>query len=131
MAEQPPRENRYAGTLGHDSAALRRRIAQIRQWAERNEKPFVEELLATNPRLEWALPEAGRDPIPEDFELAFGFTRVEAEIAAAFASGAKLAEIAAARGSSINTVRTHFAHIKDKLGMHTQTEVLRELMKVV
>lgn len=131
MADKEPRENRYTGTLGHDSAALRRRIAQIRRWGEANDKPFVEELLASNPRLEWAIPEVGRDPIPEDFELAFGLTRVEAEIAAAFAAGIRLADIAKARGNSINTVRTHFAHIKDKLGKHTQTEVLRELMKVV
>lgn len=131
MAEKGTRENRYSGTLGHDSAALRRRIAQIRQWGEANDKAFVEDLLASNPRLEWAIPEVGRDPIPEDFELAFGLTRVEAEIAAAFAAGVKLADIAKARGSSINTVRTHFAHIKDKLGKNTQTDVLRELMKVV
>ncbi|GEM_PF-2056797 len=131
MSDKEERRNLYAGTLGHDSAAVRRRIAEIRKWGERNDRPFVEDLLNANPRLEWGIPEVGRDPIPEDFELAFGLTRVEAEIAAAFASGHKLTAIAAARGCSINTVRTHFTHIKDKLGKTKQTDVLRELMKIV
>lgn len=131
MSDRDERRNLYAGTLGHDSAAIRKRIAEIRKWGEHNDQPFVEDLLNANPRLEWAIPEVGRNPIPEDFELAFGLTRVEAEIAAAFAAGHKLSAIAATRGCSINTVRTHFAHIKDKLCLHTQTEVLRELMKIV
>ena len=90
MSDREERRNLYAGTLGHDNAAVRKRIAEIRNWGARNDRPFVEDLLNANPRLEWGIPEVGRDPIPEDFELAFGLTRVEAEIAAAFASGHKL-----------------------------------------
>lgn len=130
MSDDDARRSLYAGALGHDSAHVRRRIKQIKQWAALHANSFVEEMLAANPRLEWAMPEVGRNAAPEDYELAFNFTRVEAEIAVAFASGEKLTDIAAARGNSINTIRTHFAHIKDKLGVSTQTEVLRELLKV-
>ncbi|ABS63629.1 response regulator receiver protein [Parvibaculum lavamentivorans DS-1] len=130
MSDDDPRRSVYAGALGHDSAHVRRRIKQIKQWALLHANSFVDEMLTANPRLEWAMPEAGRTAAPEDYELAFNLTRAEAEIAVAFARGERLADIAITRGSSINTVRTHFAHIKDKLGVSTQTEVLRELMKV-
>lgn len=120
----------YGGVLGHGRAHVRRRIAQIRSWAEEQGNSFIDELLAANPTLEQAAPAVTRNLTPEIYIQAYGFTCVEAEVAAAFVGGRKLAEIAADRGCSINTVRTHFAHIKDKLGLHTQTEVLRELMKV-
>lgn len=130
MSDDEPRDNPFAAALGYDSAYLRRRVMQIRQWAASRNYSFVEDMLEAQPRLRWALPETRRAPLPEDYETAFGFTRVEAEIAVAFVAGSKLDEIAAARGISINTVRTHFAHLKDKLGKRTQTEVQRELMKV-
>lgn len=129
MSDEDIRRNLFAGTLGHDSAHVRRRIREIKQWAALHGNSFVEDMLAANPRLECAVPETGRNPAPEDYELSFGFTRVEAEIAIAFAGGAKLMDIAASRQCSINTVRTHFAHIKDKLNVSTQTEVLRELLR--
>lgn len=128
MSDGKSRNSPYA--LGYDTAYLRRRIAQIRQWAAKRNDSFVENMLEADPRLQWALPETRHAPLVEDYETAFGFTRVEAEIAVAFVAGRKLDEIAAARGISINTVRSHFAHLKDKLGKSTQTEVLRELMKV-
>lgn len=128
MADSPSRNSPYA--LGYETAYLRRRVMQIRRWAARRNDSFVEEMLEADPRLQWALPETRHAPLVQDYEIAFGFTRVEAEIAVAFVAGRKLREIAAARGISINTIRTHFAHIKDKLGKSTQTEVLRALMKI-
>ncbi len=120
----------HSAALGHESHEVRRRIEEIKNWARRNGSDFVEKMLAVNPRLEWTIPQTGRDPLPEDYELAFGFTRAEAEVAVAFVIGYSIAEIAMQRGCSVNTVRTQFAHIKDKLGKNTQTDVLRELMRV-
>ncbi|GMV63220.1 MAG: hypothetical protein AMXMBFR74_23880 [Parvibaculum sp.] len=130
MSENGDRGRLYAGALGHDSREVRRRIEEIKDWARRNGNEFVERMLVVNPRLEWTIPQTGRDPLPEDYEYALGFTRAEAEIAVLFVLGHSIAGIAKERGCSVNTVRTQFAHIKDKLGKNTQTDVLRELMKV-
>lgn len=130
MSDDDLRSKLYAGALGHEGHDVRRRIAEIKEWARRNDNEFLERMLSINPRLEWTIPQTGRDPIPEDYELAFGFTRAEAEVAVLFVLGRSIAEIAKERGCSVNTVRTQFAHIKDKLGKNTQTDVLRELMKV-
>ncbi|MEQ8265810.1 MAG: helix-turn-helix transcriptional regulator [Parvibaculum sp.] len=130
MSDDDLLRNRIAGTLGHDIAYIRRRIAEIRRWGALHSVGFVEEILTANPRLEDVVPVVGRDPLPEEYELAFGFTRAEGEIALLFVLGHSIAEIAKQRGCSVNTVRTQFAHIKDKLGKKTQTDVLRELMKV-
>ncbi|MBO6633004.1 LuxR C-terminal-related transcriptional regulator [Parvibaculum sp.] len=124
------RSKLYAGALGHEGHDIHRRIAEIKEWAQRNDNEFVERMLAINPRLEWTIPQTGRDPIPEDYVLAFGFTRAEAEIAVSFVLGHSITKIAEQRGCSVNTVRTQFARIKDKLGKSSQTDVLRELMKV-
>lgn len=130
MSDEELLRNRIAGTLGHDLAYIRHRIAEIRRWGALHSVGFVEEILTANPRLEDVIPVVGRDPLPGEYELAFGFTRAEAEIAVLFVLGHSIAEIAKERGCSVNTVRTQFAHIKDKLGKSTQTDVLRELMKV-
>lgn len=57
-----------------------------------------------------------------------GLTPTEAELAAALAEGAAPAEIAAARGSSEHTVRTHIKRILEKTGTGRQVELVRLLI---
>lgn len=55
----------------------------------------------------------------------YGLTPAEAEVALAIASGARLGEIAARRGVSLNTVRTLSARLRSKLNAHSQADVVR------
>lgn len=64
----------------------------------------------------------------ECLKIWYGLSQAEARLAAAFAMGTSLADYAADQGLSINTVRTHFAHVKVKLEAADQADVVRKLL---
>lgn len=58
----------------------------------------------------------------------YGLTATEAEVAVALATGRSLTNIAADRGCSEQTVRTHLKRIFGKTGLTRQTELVRVLL---
>lgn len=60
-----------------------------------------------------------------EFAALYGLTRSELDVALALARGASLKDIAETRQVSINTVRTHAARLRDKLGVHRQADIVR------
>ena len=54
-------------------------------------------------------------------------TRAEREVAMHYAQGLSNKEIADKLDVSCNTVRTHLAHVFDKLGIHRKAELIRQL----
>ncbi|MEQ9150925.1 MAG: alpha/beta hydrolase fold domain-containing protein [Parvibaculum sp.] len=59
----------------------------------------------------------------------YGLSPREAELAAAFAEGQPLAAFARENGLSMPTVRTHFSHIKAKLGAADQAAVVGKIIR--
>jgi DNA-binding CsgD family transcriptional regulator len=57
----------------------------------------------------------------------FGLTGTEAALAADLLAGQELREIAARRGRSINTVRTHLARVMAKTNVNRQSDLMRLL----
>lgn len=57
----------------------------------------------------------------------FGFTLAEASLACALQQGASLADYAQRSALSLNTVYTHFRHMKDKAGCRRMAELIRKL----
>jgi DNA-binding CsgD family transcriptional regulator len=73
-------------------------------------------------------PEAGQVPTLEALGQIYGLTPAEAEVAQLLAKGLSLDEIAADRGISLNTVRSHLKHIFSKTGTSRQGELLGLVM---
>ncbi|WP_206452990.1 helix-turn-helix transcriptional regulator [Aurantimonas marina] len=65
-----------------------------------------------------------RDTSVLNFRRRYGLTQAEGEIAAAFALGLSLAEIAERRCNSVHTVRTHLKAIFSKTGTHRQSQLV-------
>lgn len=68
--------------------------------------------------------------VPQKLELAalYGLTPAETEVALALAGGTSLAGIAESRHVSLNTVRTHAARLREKLGVRSQAEIVRKVL---
>ncbi|MFC4726230.1 LuxR C-terminal-related transcriptional regulator [Glycocaulis abyssi] len=60
-----------------------------------------------------------------EFAALYGLTPSELAVALALTGGASLQDIAAERGVTINTVRTHAARLREKLGVHSQADIVR------
>lgn len=60
-----------------------------------------------------------------EFAALYGLTPSELNVALALAAGLSLQDIARERAVSINTVRTHAARLRDKMGVHTQADIVR------
>ena len=73
-------------------------------------------------------PEAGHVPTLEALGQIYGLTPAEAEVVQLLAKGLPLDEIAADRGISLNTVRSHLKHIFSKTGTSRQGELLGLVM---
>jgi DNA-binding CsgD family transcriptional regulator len=69
-------------------------------------------------------PEAGHVPTSEALAKIYELTPAEAEVVQLLAKGLSLDEIAADRGISLNTVRSHLKHIFNKTGTSRQGELL-------
>ena len=70
-------------------------------------------------------------PSVEDAMRLFGLTRREATVGTHLAAGRTPDEIARRLGVSRNTVRTHLAMLRDKLGMHSALAVAAEMRRAV
>lgn len=57
-------------------------------------------------------------------------TRAERVVAFRYANGESYKEIAMGLSVSDNTVRTHLAHVFDKLGIHRKAELIRQISKL-
>ncbi|MEQ8268881.1 MAG: alpha/beta hydrolase fold domain-containing protein [Parvibaculum sp.] len=74
--------------------------------------------------------EGRRRRIDRDALVAwYGLSPREAELAAAFAEGSSLAAFAREQGLSMATVRSHFSHIKSKLGAADQAAVVGKVTR--
>jgi len=62
-----------------------------------------------------------------NFQRLFGLTASEANVADRLLGGRSLEEIAADRGTSLNTTRTNLKRVLAKTGVHTQAELMRLL----
>jgi DNA-binding CsgD family transcriptional regulator/PAS domain-containing protein len=70
-----------------------------------------------------------RPPLPTQvWRRLFGLTGAETDVAARLAAGASLREVADALTVSVNTVRTHVAHLYAKTDTHRQAELVRVLL---
>ena len=67
-------------------------------------------------------------PTREALGTIYGLTPAEAEVVQLLAKGLPLDEIAADRGISLNTVRSHLKHIFSKTGTSRQGELLGLVM---
>jgi DNA-binding CsgD family transcriptional regulator len=61
-------------------------------------------------------------------QRAFAITRVEAQVVQLFLTGYSVAEIAQARGTSLETARGHIKSIMKKTGTHSQAALVRLLV---
>ena len=118
-----------AGRLGHDPAYVAGRVADVYAWSRLHDGGLVADLLEEFDQKGWDMAARGSEAVQlKHIVEQYGLTPAEAEVAYAFAQGLQLADISRTRDVSINTVRTHFARIKDKLGVHTQAQALRKLI---
>ncbi len=67
-------------------------------------------------------------PAPEALTSELGLTPAEARVAALSARALRPAEIAAALGVSVNTVKSHLKAIHGRLGIRTQAELVRTIL---
>jgi DNA-binding CsgD family transcriptional regulator len=70
-------------------------------------------------------------PIPTAHDLvrAFNLTRTEAEVTLELAAGLTPADIAARRGASVHTVRTHLKRVLVKTETHTQAALVGKVLR--
>jgi len=66
-------------------------------------------------------------PSHDDLRAWFDFTKAEARLACAIASGKTSQDYSSERGVSLNTVKTQFQSILDKTRMHRQVDLVRLL----
>lgn len=75
-----------------------------------------------------AEPDAQLDRPPERLRQLYGFTPVEAEVAARIIKGMGVAEICGDLGITIHTVRGHLKQLFAKTGTHRQPDLIRVLL---
>ncbi len=63
-------------------------------------------------------------------QLAYGLTSTEADVALALATGQSPEAVAAARGTSLSTVRTQIRSLFTKLNVHRQSELIARINKL-
>ena len=74
-------------------------------------------------------PARPRAPSPETVRAVFGLTRAEAAVAVRLAEGLVPVEIARRLGVSHNTVRTHLAALRAKLGVASQVAIVAQVRR--
>ena len=123
------RERLALGRVPSEPVLSGARLDDVYKWAQAEGKQWVLDLFND--------PHCADQGMVRQFEegnraayygVKFGLTPTEAEVAAAFATGKSLEGIAQGRGVSINTIRTHFSRLRDKLGVHSQAQMLRVLL---
>ena len=76
-------------------------------------------------------PESEGLPATDALIAMFGLTPAEARLAQAIAAGTSLKDYAEVAGVSINTVRTHLAHIFTKTDTRRQSDLIRLLARAI
>lgn len=71
-----------------------------------------------------------RPPSPDRLAALFDLTAAEARLWADLATGATLADIAARRKVSVNTLRVQLARVFAKVGVHRQADLVRRAMEL-
>lgn len=74
------------------------------------------------------LAQAPAEPRAETLTAWFGLTPAEARVAALSARALRPAEIAAAIGISVNTVKTHLKVVHARIGVRSQAELVRTIL---
>lgn len=74
---------------------------------------------------------AGLDAKDELLRAAFGLTSAEARVALSLLAGATLADHAERAGIRFTTARSHYAHLRAKLGARSEADVIRRLVALV
>lgn len=67
-------------------------------------------------------------PSTTDLVRAFRLTQTEAAVAIELAAGQSVLDIAAARGASVHTIRTHLKRTFAKTGTHTQAALVSKVL---
>jgi DNA-binding CsgD family transcriptional regulator len=75
-----------------------------------------------------AEPDAQIDGSPDRLRRIYGFTRVEAEVAARIAMGMRLPEVSEDLGITIHTVRGYLKQLFVKTDTHRQPDLVRVLL---
>lgn len=117
--------------LSHEEVKLRPHDTVVQRgtehgWTNHGDEPAVMAVVSIDLAIAGTIPQHERHMM--ELAALFGLTPTEAAIAISLADGAKLAEIAAYRETSINTVRTHVARLRSKLGVASQAEIVRTIM---
>lgn len=73
---------------------------------------------------------SGRGNLHALLQGVHGLTRAEAEVAGALADGLAIEQIAAARGSAVETVRSQVKQVMAKTGTHRQGEVVALVLRL-
>ncbi len=92
-------------------------------WSNRGSTPAVFAVMTVDLAVAGLAP-AGKE-LPLEFAALFGLTPAETELALALAAGQTLQGFAKARRVSINTARTHAAHLRSKLDARSIAEIVR------
>lgn len=100
---------------------IQRRTAHA--WANRGNMAAVFVAMTVDLALAGAVPPGETDAL--EFAALYGLTPSELAVALALTRGASLQDIATERGVTINTVRTHAARLREKLGVRSQADIVR------
>ena len=98
-------------------------------WTNRCDRPAILAIVTIDLAVAGTTPLAGRHAL--ELAALHGLTPSESAVAMALAAGTRLADIAAERHVSINTVRTHLARLRSKLGVSSQAEIVRAVLLAV
>lgn len=103
---------------------IQRRTAHA--WANRGDTAAVFVAMTVDLAVAGAAPPGEADTL--EFAALYGLTPSELAVALALASGSSLQQIAGDREVSINTMRTHAARLREKLGVRTQADIVRTVL---
>lgn len=95
-------------------------------WSNGGEQPAVMAVVSVDLAIAGTIPQNDHHML--ELAALYGLTPTEADIAISLADGARIADIASYRGVSLNTVRTHVARLRSKLGVASQAEIVRTIM---
>jgi DNA-binding CsgD family transcriptional regulator len=95
-------------------------------WSNRSGKPATFAVVTVDLAVAGLAPAGNRHAL--ELAALYRLTPVEADIALALARGDRLSAIAAERGVSFNTVRTHAARLRHKMGAASQSEIVRMVL---
>ena len=118
----------WPDTTDATAPTVAKRLSQIFKWAEENKQDWLFDFVDARADLLKSITRGETEtklPTADHLAARFDLTPAEADILELFLAGGTLREIADAQQVSINTVRTHFVHIRGKLDARDQADVVR------